>query len=214
MRMPQRRLSWPWGMKWAGLETWAPNGGRGCAGGKMTGSGQGRLGRERQQRVGWGGQPARACLPTSPAVDIAAPKGWPRRTDPSSNTRAAIGTEHKAGGAQKSCKRSNSQPVRKPREDGAPGEVHVASSTGDRREHCVEAAWAQFAPSRLRRRGKRPREGRGQARKGRGQGSDRVRAASPRPHKARRNLKKQTPPRRSVPPQPRNAQSQGAFPWK
>lgn len=34
----------------------------------------------------------KACLPTSPAVDTAAPKGRPCSTDPSSNTRAAMRT--------------------------------------------------------------------------------------------------------------------------
>lgn len=50
---------------------------------------------DRLSRVGR--QPARACLPTSPAVDTAAPKGRPCSTDPSSNTRAAIGSELRQG---------------------------------------------------------------------------------------------------------------------
>lgn len=50
---------------------------------------------DRLSRVGR--QPAQACLPTSPAVDTAAPKGRPCSTDPSSNTRAAIGSELRQG---------------------------------------------------------------------------------------------------------------------
>lgn len=135
-----------------------PDRGEECAGGV-----------DRLSRGGSGRQPARACLPTSPAVDTAAPKGRPCSTDPSSNTRAAMGSELRLGehrdargaasptGTKNTARRSWSTWLAA---RGAGEQAGAASGSPNRTElkHDCDGA------------GSRQREGRGRPRKGRGHG--------------------------------------------